>query len=273
MLKPLQDRVKKLQEDNNQWKPSSMKDVIPSSFDFLIETYFPWFRLKSLLKGICENFWTWRDGVRQGFLIEKAKNYLCCNIFSSLNICYPLDLFGGMLNFQPLRVLHWIESDATQDRSNLLFPSPTMLSWVITNFTGFSSSFVKVNLFTNNFGEGFEFHHKHIISLILKYTGKDAVAEVRATNVALTADGSKLTNNINGALMGLKETEAYKSMPLIGSRLLKFSKGRNIWFPSGKPLSCIAHRTKNVLGLYMQGWWCSEGKKFLILIPVLLYHE
>ncbi len=38
-----------------------------------------------------------------------------------------------------------------------------------------------------------------------------------------TADGSELTNSINVVLMGLKETEAYESMPLIGSHLLKFS--------------------------------------------------
>jgi hypothetical protein len=41
--------------------------------------------------------------------------------------------------------------------------------------------------------------------------------------VVLTADGSKVTNNINVVLMGLKETEAYELMPLIGSHLLKFS--------------------------------------------------
>jgi len=59
--------------------------------------------------------------------------------------------------------------------------------------------------------------------LIWKHTGKDAVAEQRPTQVVLTADGSKLTNNINVVLMGLKETEAYESMPLIGSHLLRFS--------------------------------------------------
>ncbi len=41
--------------------------------------------------------------------------------------------------------------------------------------------------------------------------------------MVLTADGSKVTNNINVVLMGLKETEAYELMPLIGSHLLKFS--------------------------------------------------
>ncbi len=98
-----------------------------------------------------------------------------------------------------------------------------MLSRFITNFTGFCSSYVKVNFFTNNFGEGFEFDHKLVISLIWRHTGKDLIAESRPTNVVLTADGSKLTNNINVVLMGLKETEAYESMSLIGSHLLKFS--------------------------------------------------
>ncbi len=46
----------------------------------------------------------------------------------------------------------------------------------------------------------------------------------RETNRILSyCHGSKLTNNINVVLMGLKETEDVKSMPLIGSHLLKFS--------------------------------------------------
>jgi hypothetical protein len=80
-----------------------------------------------------------------------------------------------------------------------------------------------VNFFTNNFGEGFEFDHKQVISLIWKHTRKDLIAKSRPTNVFLTADGSKLTNNINVVLMGLKETVAYESMPLLCSHLLKFS--------------------------------------------------
>jgi len=53
-----------------------------------------------------------------------------------------------------------------------------------------------------------------------KHNGKDVVAEERPTKVVLTADGSKLTNNINLVLMGLKEVEEYELMPLIGSCLL-----------------------------------------------------
>jgi hypothetical protein len=53
-----------------------------------------------------------------------------------------------------------------------------------------------VNFFTNNFGEGFEFDHKQVICLIWEHTGKDLVAESMASNVVLTADGSKLTNII-----------------------------------------------------------------------------
>ncbi len=57
MLKLLNEKVKKLQEEKNQQKPISMKDGIPASFDFRIWTYFPRFRLKSLLKAICEAVW------------------------------------------------------------------------------------------------------------------------------------------------------------------------------------------------------------------------
>jgi hypothetical protein len=133
-----------------------------------------------------------------------------------------MDLFGGMLNFQSLRVIRWIESGGNK-AFNCMFPSPTMISRLIMNFTGFCTKYVNIYFFTNKFGEGFEFNHKQVIKLIWEHTGKDQIAVDKSTEVVLTADGSKLTNNINVVLMGLKETEATDSMPLIGSHLLKFS--------------------------------------------------
>jgi hypothetical protein len=222
-LKNKEEQMKQLRQEKQTTKPTSINHGIHDALDHLIKSFYPKFRLKNLMKSITEAIWTWREGVCQDSLVHKAKKYLSKHVFSPLNICRAMDLFGGMLNFQSLRVLRWIEIDAAQDRSNLLLPSPTTVSRFITNFTGFCTSYVRVNFFSNRFGEGFEFDHKQIISLIWKYTGKDALAEQRATQVVLTADGSKLTNNINVVLMGLKETEAYESMPLIGSHLLKFS--------------------------------------------------
>ncbi len=45
--------------------------------------------------------------------------------------------------------------------------------------------------------------------------------------VVSTADGLKLTNKINVLLMGMKETEAYKLMPLNASHLLKVSNNED----------------------------------------------
>jgi hypothetical protein len=104
-LQQMQEKIRKLQSEKDQRKPSSMKDAIPDMLDFLIGTYFPRFQLKSLMRNIFDAFWTWRDGVCQDFLIEKAKNYVRVNVFSPLCICRAMDLFGGLLNFQSLRVL------------------------------------------------------------------------------------------------------------------------------------------------------------------------
>jgi len=173
------------------------------------------------LKDISDALWLWKEGICQDAFVDKAKRHLRENVFSLLNICCTMDLFGRMLNYKLLRVLQWIEIDALNDSSNLLFPAPTALTRFIHNFTGFCSNFVNVNFFKNNFGKGFEFSHKDSINLIWKHTGKDVVAEQRPTKLVLTSDGSKLTNTINVVLMGLKEMEAYQSMPLIGSHLLK----------------------------------------------------
>ncbi len=85
----------------------------------------------------------------KNFLLTKKKKYLSKHVFSPLNICRAMDLFGGMLNLQSLQVLRWIKNDATQDRSNVLFPSPTTVSHFISNFTGFCTSYARVNFFTN----------------------------------------------------------------------------------------------------------------------------
>jgi len=204
-------------------KPISIKDGIHNALDQLIKDHNPKYRMKNLLKDISDALWLWKGGICQDAFLDKAKRHLRQNVFSLLKICRAMDLFGGMLNYQSLRVLWWIEIDALNDSSNLLFPAPTTLTRFIRNFTGFCSNFVTVNFFKNNFGEGFEFSHKDLISLIWKHIGKDVVAEQRPTKLMLTSDGSKLTNNINVVLMGLKETEAYQSMPLMGSHLLKRS--------------------------------------------------
>jgi hypothetical protein len=184
--------------------------------------YYPKFRLKNLLKDIFEAFWTWRGGATQDALLEKSRRHFSEHVFSPLEICCAMDLFGGMLNFQALRVIHWVETDGKQ-LANCMSPSPAVFSRFVLNFTGFYTNFVNINFFTNKFGEGFEFNHQQVIKLIWEHTGKDLIAEERPTKVVLTADGSKLTNNINVVLMRLKETEAADSMPLIGSHQLKFS--------------------------------------------------
>jgi hypothetical protein len=92
---------------------------------------------KKSVTDISEAVWSWRDGVCQDFLIEKAKKHPKSNVFSPLRICCAMDSISGMLNFQSLRVLHGIESDANQERVIFLFPSPTILSQFIANFTGF----------------------------------------------------------------------------------------------------------------------------------------
>jgi hypothetical protein len=225
-LKMAKEKLNRLKKERMATKPTSVQEGIHRALDDLILSHYPKFKLANSMNSISLGIWTWRDGVCQDTFIERVKKHLSTHVFSPLKICRAMDLFGGMLNFQSLRVLRWIESERQVTR-NLLFPSLTTVSHFIANFTGFCSQYVHINFFTNKFGEGFEFDHRQIISLIWKQTGKDSVAEQKCMKVVLTADGSKLTNNINVVLMGLKETEAYQSMPLIGSHLLKVSNNED----------------------------------------------
>jgi hypothetical protein len=80
-------------------KPSSIKDGIHNALDQLIKEHYPKFHIKNLLKDLSESLWSWKEGICQDAFVDKAKRYLRENIFSSLNICRAMDLFGGMLNY------------------------------------------------------------------------------------------------------------------------------------------------------------------------------
>ena len=79
-----------------------------------------------------------------------------------------------------------------------------------------------MNYFHSLSGEGFKFDSKSLVKELWRATGKDKVAQQQSTEVTLTTDGVNITKNLNIVMMGIKETDTFASLPLIGSHLLKW---------------------------------------------------
>jgi len=110
-------------------------------------------------------------GIVRDDLMTLVKWCLCETVFSPQNVVQVLDLFGGMVNFQGIYVLQWIESGGAKYVQDLIIPSVSTLCRFIAKFTGFASQKISVKLISPETGEGFEFDEKQLIQLIWKATG------------------------------------------------------------------------------------------------------
>ena len=79
-----------------------------------------------------------------------------------------------------------------------------------------------MNYFHLASGEGLEFDSKYLVKELWRAMGKDKVAQQQSTEIRLTADGTNITKNLNIVMIGIKETNTFTSLSLIGSHLLKW---------------------------------------------------
>jgi hypothetical protein len=207
-------------------KPSSLQDGVITALDNLVKKHYFKYGVKRVGSDIAAAVWRADcfNGIVRNHLIILVKKYMKAEIFSPHKIVRAMDLFGGMLSFQAIRVLRWIEGDGSAYNHALMIPSVGVLQRYMANFTAFCSNQVKCKFFQTDSGEGFEYDERQIISIIWKGTNKDTIARDSPTSIVLTTDGVKITRNLNLVIMGIKEIEA-KLMPLLASHLLK--RGNN----------------------------------------------
>ena len=87
LLSKFEIRMEKLLAKKKNEKPVSVIEGIHSALDQLISSYYSKFHLKTLLKDICDAFWTWRSGATQDTLLEKSRSHFREHVFSPLKIC------------------------------------------------------------------------------------------------------------------------------------------------------------------------------------------
>jgi hypothetical protein len=82
LLSKFEIRMEKLLAKKKNEKPVSVIEGIHSALDKLISSYYSKFHLKTLLKDICDAFWTWRSGATQDGFLEKSRSHLREHVFS-----------------------------------------------------------------------------------------------------------------------------------------------------------------------------------------------
>lgn len=78
----------------------------------LVSTHFYWYSKKRLSQKIVEAVWDTccAKCVAQTHLVTIVKKHLSETIFTPIKFLEAMDLSGGMLNYQGIHVLHWIET-------------------------------------------------------------------------------------------------------------------------------------------------------------------
>jgi hypothetical protein len=160
-VKTLRSRLSLTVEES---APTSLSSRVASAINRLVKLHYSKYGIKRLGKEIADAVWSPEclNGILRDPLIGTVKKYLRQDVFNPRNIVRAMDLFGGMLSFQSIRVLRWIEGDGNPYNRSLMIPSVGVLQRYLANFTAFCSTKLKCSFFQTDSGEGFEFDEKEI---------------------------------------------------------------------------------------------------------------
>ena len=146
-IQTLDLKVHSLRKYNQQVKPQSLSAGIEEAVKNLVKMHYPRLGLKNLVKGVGDGVWNCMNGVVRSYVIGLVKKYMRKTVFSPLNLCHAMDLFGGMISFQVLCVLQWVEAEGKSYCHDLIFPLVMTMRRFIENFTGFASEKISVPCF------------------------------------------------------------------------------------------------------------------------------
>jgi len=153
--KSLRSRLSEIRKNE---KPTSLSEGIIAVIEKIVQTHYSRYGMKRVGEEVARAVWSvdCLGGSVRGSLIKVVKGWIRQEVFNPRNIVRAMDLFGGMLSFQAIRVLRWIEGNGESNQRNLMIPSVSVLQRYLSNFTAFCSTKMKINFFQTASGEGFE---------------------------------------------------------------------------------------------------------------------
>jgi len=147
--KSLRSRLSEIRKNE---KPTSLSEGIIAVIEKIVQTHYSRYGMKRVGEEVARAVWSvdCLGGSVRGSLIKVVKGWIRQEVFNPRNIVRAMDLFGGMLSFQAIRVLRWIEGNGESNQRNLMIPSVSVLQRYLSNFTAFCSTKMKNHFFPDS---------------------------------------------------------------------------------------------------------------------------
>ena len=161
-------------------------------------------------------------GVALEEIMKEAKQWLRQKVFTPVEILGQMDLHGGTLNYEGLKVLNDFEAaaykgEARQIRDRVL-PTPACLQKVAQILEREGDRLCPYEIIHTDFGEGIEFDYGKATRLVINAFGLEEQAKERSINVSASIDAARVTKNICHTSAGFKMSDPQGCDPLKSMR-------------------------------------------------------
>jgi hypothetical protein len=159
------------------------------------------------------------NGVALEEVISEAKKWLRKNVFVPAAILKQMDLRGGTLNYEGIKVLNDVEASAT-DGTNMrrirsrLICTPACLKRVAKQIEKEGDVICSYRHIHTHYGEGIEFDYTKVTRLVINTFGLEDAAKKRKVNISASIDAAWITKNLCHTSAGLKMTDIGGKDPL-----------------------------------------------------------
>jgi hypothetical protein len=152
-------------------------------------------------------------------IVAEAKKWLRNNVFKPSEILRQMDIRGGTLNYEGIKVLNDVEAAYSGfGKRGKLLCTPTCLKKVARELEKRGETICPFKHIHTPFGEGIEFDYAKVTRLVLNAFSLEDAAKQRSANISASIDAARMTKNICHTSSGLKMTDVGALDPLRNKR-------------------------------------------------------
>jgi hypothetical protein len=162
------------------------------------------------------------DGIAFDEIINQCKTWLQRNVFKPEEILKQMDLRGGLLKYEGLKVLNDVEALAYIGNEkrirNRLFCTPACLKRVAKKLEQAAVEICPYQQISTPFGEGVELDYAKMTRLVINCFGLERIAAEQPVNISASIDAARVTKNLGHTSAGLKMSDPRARDPIKNMR-------------------------------------------------------
>jgi hypothetical protein len=162
------------------------------------------------------------DGIAFEEIINQCKTWLRRNVFKPEEILKQMDLRGGTLNYEGLKVLNDVEASAYIGNKkrirNRLLCTPSCLKRVARKLEQAAVTICPYQQISTPFGEGVELDYAKVTRLVINCFGLEQIAAEQPVNISASIDAARVTKNLSHTSAGLKMSDPRARDPIKNMR-------------------------------------------------------